>query len=152
MGSNKDLAAIIAMAIQNEIETYEFYSAAAEKMKDASVKKLFTELAEEEKQHQEILSNLDLSNYSKIPTYDLPDYALAEKIDRPVLSIDMKFIDAIAVAIKNEEASMLLYAGLAAASDNPEQQKLFNSLSNMEKGHKARLEEIYNNAAYAELW
>lgn len=152
MSSNKDLAAIIEMAIEHEIEAYEFYAAAAQKMKDASVKNLFTELAEEEKKHQEILSNLDLSNYKQIPTYDLPDFALAENIDRPVLSIEMTFKDAISVAIKNEEEAMLLYAGLAAASDSPEQQKLFSSLSDMERGHKARLEEIYNNTAYAEMW
>lgn len=152
MSNNQNLDAIIEMAIGYEVESYEFYSAAAEKVKDASVKNLFAELAEEEKQHEEILSKLDLSSYNKIPTYDLPDFSLSERIERPALSIDMKFIDAISLAIKIEEETMLLYAGLAAASDNPEQQKLFTSLSNMEKGHKARLEEIYNNTAYAEIW
>lgn len=150
--SNKDLVAIIKMAIENEIDAYEFYTAAAQKINDASATSLFLELAAEEKKHQEILSNLDLSNFEKIPTDKLPDFGIAEQIDKPVLSIDMTFVDAISLAIKNEEEAMLLYAGLALASDDAEQQKLFNSLSEMEKGHKARLEEIYSNAAYAEMW
>lgn len=150
--SNTNLEAIMQMAIENEIDAYEFYTAAAGKMNDPSAKSLFLELAAEEKKHQEILSNLDLSNFEKIPTSKLPDFGISEQIDKPVLSIEMTFVDAISLAIKNEEEAMLLYAGLAAASDNAEQQKLFTSLSEMEKGHKARLEEVYNNAAYAEMW
>lgn len=149
---NKDLEAIIKMAIENEVDAYQFYSAAAQKMKDASARDLFIELAEEEQKHCEILSNLDLSSLRKIPTDKLPDFDLSAEVDKPVLSIDMTFVDAIALAMKNEEEAMVLYAGLAAASDNPEEQKLFKSLSDMEKGHKARLEEIYSNAAYAEMW
>lgn len=143
---------IIRCAIDSEIDAYNFYFAAAQRMTDPAAKALFAELAAEEKDHQVILANLDLSEIGPIPTYDLPDLNISENVDKPSLSIDMSFSDAIALAMKNEEEAMLLYAALAKLADNPEQKKLFQELSDMEKGHKARLEEIYNNAAYAEKW
>ncbi len=143
---------IINSAIESEVAAYQFYSAAAQKMTDPSAQALFSELAEEEKQHEETLANLDLSNMQSIPTYDLPDLGIAEEIEKPVLSIEMAFVDAIALAMKNEEEAMILYDLLSKCTDNPEQQHLFQSLSAMEKGHKARLEDIYKNAAYAQIW
>ncbi len=147
-----NLESIIKSAIDSEIDAYNFYLAAAEKMVDASAKALFNELADEEKSHELMLSELDLSAFKSIFTYDLPDFNIAEGVDKPVLSVEMSFADAIALAMKNEEEAMLLYATLAKVAENAEQQKLFQALSDMEKGHKARLEGIYNNAAYAEVW
>ncbi len=150
--NKKTIEDIIRCAIDSEIDAYNFYFAAAQRMTDPAAKALFTELAAEEKDHQLILANLDLSEIGPIPTYDLPDFSISENVDKPNLSIDMSFSDAIALAMKNEEEAMLLYAALAKLADNPEQKKLFQELSDMEKGHKVRLEEIYNNAAYAEEW
>lgn len=150
MSTNLD--AIIKDAIQSEADAAAFYAAAAEKMTDASAKALFNELADEERSHEKMLAKLDLSAFKAIPTYDLPDYKTAEGVDKPVLSVEMSFADAIALAMKNEEEAMLLYASLAKVAEDAEQKKLFQALSDMEKGHKARLEGIYNNAAYAEVW
>jgi rubrerythrin len=41
---------------------------------------------------------------------------------------------------------------LAASSQSAEQKKMFDVLAVMEEGHKANLEGIYKNAAYAEVW
>ncbi len=38
---------------------------------------------------------------------------------------------------------MQMYTRLAALGDDPEQRKLFEHLAAMERGHKARLEDIY---------
>lgn len=148
----KTLEAIIISAIENEVSAYKFYAQAAQKMTDASAKALFNELAEEERSHEQMLARLDLSSFKAIPTYDIPDFGVAEGVSKPELSIEMSFSDAITLAMKNEEEAMLLYSALANLADAPEQKQLFQSLSDMEKGHKARLEEIYNNAAYAEVW
>ncbi len=150
--NKKTLEDIITFAIDSEIDAYNFYLAASQKMIKPAAKALFTELAEEEKNHQVMLANLDLSEIGPIPTYDLPDFSISENVNKPNLSISMPFRDAIALAMKNEEEAMILYAALAKLASNPEQQKLFQELSNMEKGHKARLEKIYNNAVYAKRW
>lgn len=147
-----NLETIIKNAIASEVESYEFYAAAANKMADPSAKALFKELAEEELKHQEILKELDLSSMQPIPTDKLPDFKISESTDKPFLSIDMKYVDAIALAMKEEEEAMLIYANLAKCMDNPQQKELFEKLADMEKGHKARLESIYTNAAFAEVW
>jgi rubrerythrin len=47
---------------------------------------------------------------------------------------------------------MNMYAGLAKAASNDKQKGLFAELSKMEEMHKVRLEEIYVNASYGEVW
>ena len=45
-----------------------------------------------------------------------------------------------------------MYTQLASLSDDTEQQLLFSQLANMERTHKARLEDIYTNMAFPEAW
>jgi rubrerythrin len=45
-----------------------------------------------------------------------------------------------------------MYSRLARVSADAEQKMVFEQLANMEKGHKARLEDIYTNMAYPEVW
>ena len=50
------------------------------------------------------------------------------------------------------EEAMNLYEKVAGASADPDQKKVFTELAKMERGHKARLEDIYTNSAFAEAW
>ena len=47
---------------------------------------------------------------------------------------------------------MSMYTQLANASTDASQKKLFADLASMERGHKARLEDIYTNMAFPEVW
>ena len=47
---------------------------------------------------------------------------------------------------------MNLYQGLSAASQDAGMKKMFDSLMKMETSHKARLEDIYTNSAFPEVW
>jgi rubrerythrin len=47
---------------------------------------------------------------------------------------------------------MQMYTQLAGLSDDPGQKELFQSLASMERGHKARLEDLYTNMAFPEAW
>jgi len=49
---------IIFNAIDREVEAYTFYRTVSEKARDPALKKLFTELAGEEKQHREFLQGM----------------------------------------------------------------------------------------------
>ncbi|HPD51657.1 MAG TPA: ferritin family protein, partial [Methanoculleus sp.] len=68
------------------------------------------------------------------------------------LSVDMKPLDGLLLAIKKELQAAQMYSRLARASADAEQKMVFEQLANMEKGHKARLEDIYTNMAYPEAW
>jgi len=142
---------IVASAVENEIEAFNFYSAAEAKVSEAGLKAIFKELADEEQKHRDFLQGL--LTQAKPMSFDAAqDYKVAESIDKPALSISMKPADAIGLAMKNEEEAMVMYAELAKASVDKEQKAMFESLSRMEQGHKVKLEGLYNDMAFPEVW
>jgi rubrerythrin len=142
---------VIAMAVENEIEAYEFYAAVGEKVKDANLKSIFKDLADEEKGHRNFLQGL-LSQAKPMSFNEAQDYKVSETVDKPKLSMSMKPADAIALAMKNEEEAMNMYTELAKCSADKGQKDLFESLARMEKGHKVKLEGMYTNMAFTEVW
>ena len=48
----------------------------------------------------------------------MPDYKVAETVDMPRLSLDMKPAEAIALAMKKEEEAMRMYLSLANHAEN----------------------------------
>lgn len=143
---------ILKMAIGNEVEAYEFYKGVSEKAADANIKKMFSQLAEEETGHQKLLEGFLSGDACTMHFDETTDYKVSETVDKPKLSVNMKPADAIALAMKNEEEAMNMYMAFANASTDQGQKKMFQDLANMEKAHKAKLEEYYVNAAYAEVW
>jgi rubrerythrin len=143
---------IISEAINNEVEAYTFYQTVSEKVTDANLKTLFGELAGEEKGHREYLQNLLSRDIASLGFSATKDYKVGDSIPTPALTPDMKPVDGLVVAIKKELAAMQMYTQLANASDDAEIKKLFTELATMERGHKARLEDIYVNTAFTEAW
>ncbi len=139
-------------AINNEGAAYTFYHTISEKIKDANLKTLFGELAGEEKEHREYLQKLLSRDITSLGFSTTKDYKVGDSIPTPPLTPDMKPVDGLVVAIKKELAAMQMYTQLANASDDAEVKKLFTELAAMERGHKARLEDIYVNMAFAETW
>ena len=142
---------ILAMAVESEIAAYDFYKSICEKTNDSSLKQIFAELAEEERKHRIFLEGF-LTGTKPFHFGEVTDYKVAETIDRPRPSIDMKPADAIGLAMKEEEEAMRLYQGLADCSTIPDQKEMFVNLANMERAHKVKLEEVYTSMAYPEVW
>ena len=149
----KNYKEILKMAVGNEVEAYEFYRDAAAKMKDPAMKKTFQELADEESGHKVLLEGY-LSNEMKDMKFsEEKDYKVAETVEAPqALSTDMAFKDAIALAMKKEQEAMEMYQQFADASEGAKQKETFLELAKMEKGHKVRLEGIYTDIAFIEVW
>ena len=150
--NSEDFQKIITNAIDSEVESYTFYRSVADRVKDANLKTLFLDLAEDEKGHREYLQGLLLRDVNQMHFVAARDYKITDSIDEPELSVDMKPLDGLVLAIKKELQAAQMYTQLAAASADAEQQTVFVQLANMEKGHKARLEDIYTNMAYPEAW
>lgn len=142
---------VISMAVGNEIEAYDFYTAAGEKVENAGLKSIFKDLAAEEKKHQDFLQGL-LTQAKPMKFDENEDYKIAESVEAPKLSITMKPADAMALAMKKEEEAMAMYAELAKASADKDQKEMFEALSRMEQGHKVKLEGVYSEMAYVEVW
>jgi rubrerythrin len=80
------------------------------------------------------------------------DWKVAEGETLPKLSTDMKPRDAIALAMKKEQQAVEFYRALSAASSDAEVKGLFDNLSRMELGHKRRLETIFVDIGYPEVF
>jgi rubrerythrin len=80
------------------------------------------------------------------------DYKVADALPAPALKVGMKPIEGLVIAIKKELEAMQMYSQLAKLAKDNETQLLFSQLANMERGHKARLEDIYTNMAFPEVW
>lgn len=148
----EDYKKIISMAINREVEAYSFYRGIADKVKDANLKKLFTELAGEETKHREFLQGLLAKPVKDLKFDTHRDYKVADSLPTPPLTSDLKPIDGMVIAIKKELEAMQMYTQLANLSTEATQKKLFQELASMERGHKTRLEDIYTNMAFPEVW
>ena len=144
--------AIISKAIEREVESYTYYRTTSEKVKDAYLKKIFADLAGDETKHREFLQGLLAKEPKQLKISASNDYKIADSVKAPALSADLKPIDGIVLAIKKELEAMQMYTQLADAQTDPEQRNLFTDLAAMERGHKARLEDIYTNMAFPESW
>ncbi len=148
----EDAKKILSTAIDREVESYTFYRGISDKVKDKALKSLFGELAGEEKKHRELLQGMLDKDVSKMKFDPSHDYKVADILPSPTLSVDMKPIEGIVVAIKKELEAMQMYSQMAGLAKDTETQFLFSQLANMERGHKARLEDLYTNMAFPEVW
>lgn len=147
-----EFKSIIDFAIEGEIEAYEFYRDAAEKIENKQLQDIFRDLAKEEMEHRKFLQDFLVSGAEEINLDAGKDYKIAETIDKPKLSTEMNFSDAIALAIKREEEAMEMYSNLAKACLDKEERNLFLGLEEMERKHKTRLENLFLETGYAEVW
>jgi rubrerythrin len=147
-----DAKKILSLAIDREVEAYSFYRNVSDKVKDPALKKLFDELAGEEKKHREFLQAFLSKDIAKFHFDARKDYKVGDALPSPKLSVDMKPLEGLVIAIKKELEAMQMYTQLASQSTDLEQQLLFTQLANMERTHKARLEDIYTNMAFPETW
>lgn len=149
---DKKVREIIEFAIDNEIETYEFYKEAVKKVSDSYLVKTFENLADEELEHKEFLKDFLNSDKNELTLSKPTDYHIAETVDAPKLTTDMTFKEAIQLAMKKEEESMEMYKHLSEKAEDEESKNIFRELVTMEEMHKVKLEKIYLNIAYAEAW
>ena len=143
---------VIKQAIASEVEARKFYEDAANTLKDPYLKKLFTSLAEEEKKHRDILTQIYTSDTIDRYFSETRDYKVAETMEEPDLSIDMKPADAFALAMKKEEAAMKQYTEMANMCDDADKRQVFLDLAAMERDHKLKMETAFTDVGYPEVW
>jgi rubrerythrin len=148
----EDYRKILSLAIDREVESYTFYRNISDKVKDANLKKLFNELAGEETKHRQFLEGLMAKDVKELKFSATKDYKIADQLPSPKLSPDLKPIDGIVLAIRKELEAMQMYTQLATHSTDAGQKKMFTELASMERGHKARLEDLYTEMAFPEVW
>lgn len=143
---------IIKQAIANEVEAKKFYEDASDRLTDPYLKKLFASLAEEEKKHRDILTKIYTADTIDRYFTESRDYKVAETLDAPALSMEMKPADAFALAMKKEEAAMKQYTAMARMCDDDGKRQVFLDLAAMERDHKLKMESAFIDIGYPEVW
>lgn len=149
---NREFNVIMKQAIEAEAEAHEFYLDVAGKISDPAVKKLFADFASEEYEHQKQLEEIKSKEIHGFDFNRVHDFKVSETVDLPRLSTKMKPVEAIALAMKKEEEAIKTYIRLANHASDPESQRIYYELAQMEQGHKARMENLYTNTAFPEVW
>ncbi len=151
--NENELNKLIDFAIDQENQANAFYTAAAKQVTNPGVRKIFQELADDENGHANLLemykNNKALGEIFKIQTID---YKITETQDTPELSLTMKPAEAIAIAMKKELQAAELYRALAANAIHEAEKEALLNLSNMEMGHKHKLENIFVEIGYPEVF
>jgi rubrerythrin len=147
-----DYKKIISNAINAEVEAFTFYNSISNKAKDNIIKKLFKDLADEETKHKHTLEGFLKRAPGKMHFSESRDFKIGDTLPTPTLTLDLKPIDSIVIAIKKELEAMQMYTQLANSSLDEEQKNIFIELATMERSHKSKLEDIYTNMAFPEVW
>lgn len=143
---------ILKRAILGEIEAAEFYADVAAQSENEYIRDLFRSFSREEQRHRQILEGFRQDPTAAVAFEKVPDFHVSETVEVPPLSMDMKPAEAIALAMKKEEAAMRQYNALADACTDPERKKMFLELAAMERGHKAKMETAFVDIGFPEIW
>jgi rubrerythrin len=150
MGQFNIVDDILDFAIENEIEAHKFYTGLAAKMNNPTMRQVFLDFAEEEKNHRKLLEDAKVGKNVKIGGENIADLKIAEYTVAVKPTPNMSYKDALVLAMQKEKKSFGLYDRLAHLIENEEAAKLFASLAQQEAKHKLRFELEYDEVVLQE--
>ena len=141
---------VIIFAIRKEAEAANLYKVYADLVDSSNVKEMFREMREEEQRHKKLLEGIKPEDVSEHKLTDIPNMKISDYSTDEDFSPEMKYPDALMLAIKREEGAYRLYQDLAAGCKEEELKKLFLVLAQEEAKHKLKLEDEYDKTVLAE--
>ena len=146
----KTVADIIDMAIQREVEAYDFYMDIHQKVQDAAVRDTVEFIAKEEIKHKEFLIGYREGNFGPgtLRMAEVVDYKIAEYLEEPEITQGSRSEDIYLVASHREGRSHLFYMELADMHPDSELKSMLMKMANEELKHKEKMEYLYSNAAF----
>ncbi len=146
-----DMEVVIKTAIAAEEMSHDFYRRMAEVMSHADTKETFRYLAKEEMEHKKFLESCFTPTGCKLVGQS-KDTHLAELLQAPAIQPHMSPKEAFVIAMKQEEVSHRFYQTLAALQPPGEIRDFLEKMAKMELSHKAKMEYLYDNTAFPEVW
>lgn len=143
----------LQMAIQTEIDGFNFYQEFATKTEDAGAKAMFERLARDELMHLELLRNTkamleesgewaEYKGVSLDPVAGAPIFS-RERVEQNVVAYTSD-LSALRVAYLIEKDAVDFYTRAASGTSDPNGKRMFLDLVRMEQGHLEMLEGEYN--------
>lgn len=149
MANFKSVDDILDFAIKNEEEAYEFYTNLASKVETPGMSHVFESFAAEEQGHKAKLLDVKKGRYLQPSEKAIMDLKIGDYLVDVEVTDDMKYQDALIVAMKKEKAAFKLYMDLAAQVTG-EFKNTFVALAQEEAKHKLRFELEYDDNILAE--
>jgi rubrerythrin len=145
------MKAIIERAIANEEAAEAFYRRAAASMRDPETKEILSRLAEEEKEHRDLL--LEFRRGSRpLPASPSVPPSLVDSLGCPNFTPDLKPPDAFLLAACKERLAVRFYEDWARLYPAGPERDLLDELAGVERRHQERVEGMFSNASFPESW
>jgi rubrerythrin len=142
---------ILDFALEREDASYRLYLNAAKISTNTSARKIFEELADQEKGHKRLLLNLDKEKISNYTFRKVPDLGISEYLVDIAYHDSMTYQEILIYAMKNEEKAARFYLEAENMTDDPDLKMLLQMLANEEQKHKFRLESLYEEKVLTEM-
>jgi len=146
-----EMEAIIKSAITQEEMSHAFYQRLAGLVSHPETKDTLEYLAKEELEHKAFLQSC-FSPHGCTLAGEAQNVHLAEMLVAPEISDDLSPKEALVIAAKREEGAYHFYQALAALQPPGEVQAFLNKMAKVELQHKEKVEYLYDNAAFPEVW
>jgi rubrerythrin len=146
-----EMEAIIKSAITQEEMSHDFYQRLAGVVSQQETKDLLEFLAKDELEHKAFLLSCFTPQGCKL-TGEAQNVHLAEMLEAPAISPDLSPKEALVIAMKREEGSYRFYQTLAGLQPPGEIRAFLEEMAKVELKHKEKVEYLYDNVAFPEVW
>jgi rubrerythrin len=146
-----EMDSIIDRAIANEEASAEFYQRAAALVASPDTKEALESLARDEVEHKALLQEFR-SGARPLPEGESPAGTLVEAMGTPEFSPDMSPADAFLLAANKERLAVEMYENWARLYPSGPEHEVLLKLAEVERRHKVRVEAMFSDAAFPEVW
>lgn len=140
----KNIDEVLIFAMKSEQEAVDFYNQLASQMQNQEMKETFLQFAKEEVEHKARLQKIKDERLFDLADEQVQDLSISDYVVNVKPSPDMKYDEALVLAMKREKAAFKLYTNLAKRTENAEIKAVFNNLAIEESKHKLRFELEYD--------
>ncbi len=134
---------ILEFAISREIESFQFYTALAERMEKPETQKIIEELAKEELEHKANLE-LEIIKTGQTVATASQDLTADDYHIEGEFQFDIGMEQLLQMAIEKEKAAFKLYVDLVGKVHDENSRETLLALAQEEVKHKMRFEYVYD--------
>lgn len=135
---------ILLFAINSEQESVDFYTRLSTQSVNPEMKLIFRQYAHEEMGHKAKLISIRESGLMSVNKESIQDLKISDYIVDVLPGPNLKYDEALVVAMKKEKAAFRLYLDLSERAADVSVKELFMALAVEESKHKLRFEIEYD--------
>lgn len=145
------MAVILDRAVANEESAAAFYRQAAGRASDPVTRDALEGLMRDEIEHKQLIEEFK-NGARPLPEGTTSGGSLIECLAVPDFAADMSPPDAFLLAAKKEKLAVEFYENWAKLYSEGAERDLLLRLAEIERRHKAKVEDLFTNAAFPEVW